>query len=149
MGDNGGNSIEKAFGAEQHAIQRAWERCTKAIQSCDRATIIASFSEFDSRLRRLIRREEKGLFPAIMHETTRLENDPTIAMRAEHCRIEEALDRLRARVDAGDCAALYGQHLEPSGLFRNHLDIEKKLLYPLADLIIPAEKCAEILSGSD
>lgn len=139
-------NIEDFFGTAHHAIQQAWEQCLKGIHSCDRQTISSRFDDFESRLRRQMKLEEEILFPALACEAEKLEGDPTVLMRSEHRQIAATLEELRARVKAGDCAALYGQHVGPSRLFRDHLAAEENVLYPVADLVIPAEKRAEILS---
>lgn len=141
-----GNNIAELFGAAQQRVRQGWERCRKAVESCDREIVRTSFFEFEADFRRQIKLEEEILFPALALQADKLEADPTILMRAEHRAIEQILDELAARVGAGDCAALYGQHVGPSALFHDHLIGEENVLYPIADLVIPAEKRAEILS---
>lgn len=138
-------AFETVFGAAQSAIRKAWEQCLKAIHACDRESVAARFNDFEVRFRRHIKLEEEVLFPALRSEA-KLETDPTILMRAEHRRIETMLDQLHARVNAGDCAALYGQHVGVSALFRDHLSAEENVLYPVFDFLISREKRAEIIS---
>lgn len=148
MSQNTRTTVEELFGAAQREVEQAWERCVKSVHACERDAIAARFGEFATRLRRQIKLEEEILFPAISREAHALENDPVVLMRAEHRQIEELLELLEAKVAARDCAALYGQHVGPSALFRTHLSGEQNVLYPLADLLIPAHKRAEIVDAA-
>ena len=140
------HSIEEVLGAAHDVVLEAWRRFLNAIQSCDRETIRASFSEFEAQLRRQIKLEEEILFPELEAEAARLESDPTVPMRADHRAIEAALGRLGARIRAEDCAALHEQPRQISLLFRDHLSRERNVLYPVADLVIPAKRRAQIIS---
>ncbi len=139
-------SIEELLGTAHDTVLEAWGRLLKAIQSCERETIRASFSEFEARLRRQIKLEEEILFPEFEAEAGKLESDPTAPLRWEHRVVETALDHLAARIGAEDCAALHTQPGQLSPLLRKHLSREKNVLYPVADLVIPAGRRAEIVS---
>lgn len=139
-------SIEELLGTAHDAVLEAWGRLLKAIQSCDRDAIQASFFEFEVRLRRQIKVEEEILFPEFEAEVGKLESDPTAPMRSEHRAVEAALDQLAARIRAEDCAALHEQPGQILPLLRKHLNREKNVLYPVADLVIPAGRRAEIVS---
>lgn len=143
---SGQNSIEETLGAAHDSVLQAWDGFLKAVQSCDRETLRARFSEFEVLLSRQIKLEEEILFPKLEAEAGKLESDPTVPMRLEHRAVEAALDRLAARIRAEDCAALHEQPAQFSPLLRNHLNREKNVLYPVADLVIPAQGRAEIVS---
>ncbi len=145
--NHGPITIEEIFGDTEHAVGQAWEQCLRSIRACDRAAIAGRFGEFAARLRRQIALEENLLFPAISSEAHALETDPVVLMRAEHREIEAALAAMEERVKAADCAAIYGQHVRPSALFRAHLSGEENLLYPLADLLLPPAKRAAIVEA--
>ncbi len=140
-----GDSIEQLFGDAHQALHQAWERCLRSIHACERSAIAQHFGEFAARMRRQIRLEEEILFPALAREAGKLETDPIVLMRAEHREIQAALAALEARIEAHDCAALYGQHVGPSALFRSHLSGEENVLYPMADLLLSPAQRAKVV----
>lgn len=141
------DTISARFGADHARLQRLWERCIEGIRACDPDAVLASFTEFEARLRHHIRAEEEVLFPAFERASGARAGGPTAVMRMEHREIESMLDALGDRVRARDCATLYGQHVGPSALFKSHDAKEEGVLYPMADRMIAAEERKRVLDA--
>jgi iron-sulfur cluster repair protein YtfE (RIC family) len=99
-----------------------------------------AFRKFTAGLKRHIRWEEEVLFSAFETDDENRTSGPTAVMRAEHRKIEEALQRLDDCVRDGnpDCDEDDARLLE---ILQAHNFKEERVVYPLVDRMLgPAEK---------
>ena len=103
-----------------------------------------AFREFLAGLKRHIRWEEEVLFSAFETDDENRSSGPTVVMRAEHRKIEEALQRLDDCVRDGnpDCDEEEADLLE---VLQAHNFKEERVVYPLADRILGAAEKEALL----
>jgi regulator of cell morphogenesis and NO signaling len=103
-----------------------------------------AFREFLAGLKRHMRWEEEVLFSAFETDDENRSSGPTVVMRAEHRKIEEALRRLDDRVRDGnpDCDEDEAHLLE---ILQAHNFKEEQVVYPLVDRILGAAEKEALL----
>ena len=96
-----------------------------------------AFRKFTAGLKRHIRWEEEVLFSAFETDDENRTSGPTAVMRAEHRKIEEALQRLDDCVRDGnpDCDEDDARLLE---ILQAHNFKEERVVYPLVDRMLGA-----------
>ena len=97
--------------------------------------------------------EEDILFAALVANGMPVENSPVAAMRLEHEQgrqllrgLEEALREHRAGIP-GRLEGVVGNARGYCALLRDHIGKEDRILYPLAERILPQESRAHILAS--
>jgi regulator of cell morphogenesis and NO signaling len=102
------------------------------------------FRAFTAGLKRHIRWEEEVLFSAFETDDENRTSGPTVVMRAEHRKIEEALQRLDDCVRDGnpDCDEDDARLLE---ILQAHNFKEERVIYPLVDRILGAAEKEALL----
>jgi regulator of cell morphogenesis and NO signaling len=103
-----------------------------------------AFREFMAELKRHLRWEEEVLFCAFETDDEKRTSGPTVVMRAEHRKIEEALQGLDDRVRDGnpDCDEDEARLLE---ILQAHNFKEERVVYPLVDRILGAAEKEALL----
>jgi regulator of cell morphogenesis and NO signaling len=108
------------------------------------ARAAGAFREFIAGLKRHFRLEEEVLFSAFEPDDENRTSGPTVVMRAEHRKIEEAFQRLDDCVRDGnpDCDEDEARLLE---ILQAHNFKEERVVYPLVDRILGAAKKEALL----
>jgi regulator of cell morphogenesis and NO signaling len=131
-----GDSIRDFFRTDHERLDRAFDEFCRVRRN---GLVLArpAFDEFVSRLERHFRWEEEVLFAVFEAAEPDGASAPTIVMRAEHRKIEEALHRLGDRVRAADpdCDEEEACLLE---LLEAHHFKEERVVYPMADRMLDA-----------
>jgi regulator of cell morphogenesis and NO signaling len=103
-----------------------------------------AFREFIAGLKRHIRWEEEVLFSAFETDDENRASGPTVVMRAEHRKIEAALQRLDDCIRDGnpDCDEDEARLLE---ILQAHNFKEERVVYPLVDRMLGAAEKEALL----
>ncbi len=130
-------SISQLLGGDHRELDDLFERFqhTAPSERTPRSALLRTFAEG---LRRHIRIEEADLFPAMR------EGDPTLhglveLLLEDHRRIEDALRRLEAEVDAGP-APTHELELDLINVLWEHNAREEGVVYPWLDEHLPPER---------
>jgi len=96
-----------------------------------------AFRDFSVGLKRHIQWEEEVLFSAFETDDESRTSGPTVVMRSEHRKIEEALQRVEECVRDGniDCDEAEACLLE---ILQAHNFKEERVVYPIVDRMLPA-----------
>jgi iron-sulfur cluster repair protein YtfE (RIC family) len=94
-----------------------------------------AFRDFQTGLKRHIQWEEEVLFSAFETDDKSLTSGPTVVMRAEHRKIEEALQRLDdcVRDENPDCDEDEARLVE---ILQAHNFKEERVVYPMVDRML-------------
>jgi hemerythrin-like domain-containing protein len=101
------------------------------------------------------KKEEKVLFPALIEHGLSKDSGPIAVMLAEHeegRRLTHRLCQVTERLQAGDRRArdLVTQcGMEYVTLLRQHISKEEKILFPMADLVIPDDQQDQLVKAFD
>ncbi len=142
-------TIAEFLSSDHQRLREAWADGRYAAADCKLNDVCKAFAEFSLGLSAHIRMEEEILFPAIEELTGVREGGPTAAMRAEHVRFREILARLVKALEPASCEAitqmLQSEPIPPEDLFNSHDLREERVLYPMADRLIPSENKIELI----
>ncbi len=129
-------ALAALFGADHKRLRALWEECSGV--SADAPAFRRAFFWFERALRRHMRAEERMLIPAVEDTAGMREWGPLDAIRLEHRRLEEELDKLLMFVLAAEDSDLFlvfeNRAADLIKLFETHIAIEERVLYPMADL---------------
>jgi regulator of cell morphogenesis and NO signaling len=111
----------------------------------DFARAAEAFRKFMTELKRHLRWEEEVLFSAFETDDEKRTSGPTVVMRAEHRKIEEALQGLTNSVRDGnpDCDEDEARLLE---ILQAHHFKEERVVYPLVDRMLSAAEKETLLN---
>ena len=92
------------------------------------------------------RDEEEDVFPRLLSVDTGASEALVVQLREEHARMREAWAALRpilARISAGEAAPFDAAQLERfTALYRNHIELEERELFPLAQRLFDDDALA-------
>ena len=101
------------------------------------------------------KKEEKVLLPALIENGLSIDSAPVTTMLTEHeegRRLSQRMRQVTERLQAGDVRArdmVIQSALEYVSLIRRHISNEEKILFPMADEIIPADQQDQIVKAFD
>ena len=122
------------FSADHRECDTLWTRVENAVDAKDEAQIRATWTAFDTAMRRHFSMEEEVLFPAVESAMGMpAGGGPTAVMRDEHDQMRGVLDAMNQALESGNVNDVLDHGDTLLILVQQHNVKEETVLYPMCD----------------
>jgi hemerythrin-like domain-containing protein len=132
-------SLREYFTADHRDCDAQWAAVETSVDAGNAQDIEASWSRFDTGMRRHLDMEEQVLFPAFEQRTGMVDAGPTFVMRGEHTQMRGVLEQMAGALAGGDHRELLDLGDTLLMLIQQHNSKEERMLYPLAEEALASE----------